>query len=113
MQVGQLVFPEGTLLDAGHVGVLASIGRERVVAYGRPRVGILSTGDELIEAPTPLRVGQIRDSNRHSLAALVRQAGCEPVDLGLARDSEADIEAHIRGGLDSCDAIVTSGATRP
>lgn len=109
VQVGQLVFAEGTLLDAGHVGVLASIGRQTVRAYGRPRVGILSTGDELIEAPTPLMVGQIRDSNRYSLAALVRQAGCEPFDLGLARDTEADIEAHLRTGLESCDAIVTSG----
>ena len=109
VQPGQLVFGEGTVLDAGHVGVLASIGCQTVRVYGRPRVGVLSTGDELIEAPTPLRVGQIRDSNRHSLAALVRQAGCEAIDLGLARDTEADIEAHLRTGLETCDAIVTSG----
>jgi molybdenum cofactor synthesis domain-containing protein len=107
--VGQVVFAARTELRAGHLGVLASIGLSELMAYPRARVGVLSTGDELIEAPAPLRVGQIRDSNRHTLLGLVRELGCVPVDLGLAIDDEKTIEAAIRRGLSECDAIVTSG----
>jgi molybdenum cofactor synthesis domain-containing protein len=80
-----------------------------VPVYPRPRVGVLSTGDELVDGPVDLRPGQIRDSNRHTLLALVRLAGCEPVDLGLARDDEAVITSVIESGGASCDALVTSG----
>jgi molybdopterin molybdotransferase len=106
---GQLVFARGTQLNAGHLGVLASIGRSHMRAYRRVRVGVLSTGDELISPPAPLGPGQIRDSNRHTLMALARQANCEVVDLGLAVDTEADIEAKVLTGLETCDALVTSG----
>lgn len=106
---GQLVFARGTQLNAGHLGVLASIGRSHTRAYRRVRVGVLSTGDELISPPAPLGPGQIRDSNRHTLMALARQANCEVIDLGLAVDTEADIEAKVLAGLESCDALVTSG----
>lgn len=106
---GDEVFPARTLLTAGHLGVLASLGYVRVPVYPRPRVGVLSTGDELVDGPVDLRPGQIRDSNRHTLLALVRQAGCEPVDLGLARDDEAVIASVVESGVESCDALVTSG----
>ena len=106
---GQVVFAAGAVLTAGHVGVLASIGRRSVRAFRRVCVGVLSTGDELIEAPTPLRVGQIRDSNRYTLAGLAKNADCDVIDLGLARDTDAEIEAKMRDGLARCDAIVTSG----
>jgi molybdenum cofactor synthesis domain-containing protein len=106
---GDEVFPPRTLLTAGHLGVLASLGYVNVPVYPRPRVGVLSTGDELVDGPVDLRPGQIRDSNRHTLLALVRLAGCEPVDLGLARDDEAVITSVIESGVASCDALVTSG----
>jgi molybdenum cofactor synthesis domain-containing protein len=106
---GDEVFPARTLLTAGHLGVLASLGYVNVPVYPRPRVGVLSTGDELVDGPVELRPGQIRDSNRHTLLALVRLAGCEPVDLGLARDDEAVISSVIESGVASCDALVTSG----
>ena len=61
----------------------------------RPRVGVLSTGDELVEGGAPLRPGQFRDSNRHALLPLVAAAGCEAVDLGLVRDDEAAVTAAI------------------
>jgi molybdenum cofactor synthesis domain-containing protein len=106
---GDEVFPPRTLLTAGHLGVLASLGYVNVPVYPRPRVGVLSSGDELVDGPVDLRPGQIRDSNRHTLLALVRLAGCEPVDLGLARDDEAVITSVIESGAASCDALVTSG----
>ena len=106
---GQLVFTPGAVLTAGHLGVLASLGRLQVRVHPRPRVGVLSTGDELIEGPQPLAPGQIRDSNRHALLALLDQSGCDAIDLGLVRDDEAAITAAIEHGVRVCDAMVTSG----
>jgi molybdopterin molybdotransferase len=109
VQVGQRVFASGEVLTPGHLGVLASVGRSSIRAHRKVRVGVLSTGDELIAPPAPLQVGQIRDSNRHTLLSLVAEANAEPVDLGLARDSEDEIRAKVEEGLATCDALVTSG----
>lgn len=109
VHAGQPLFDAGTELTPGHLGVLASIGATTVRARRRLRVGVLSTGDELIAAPAPLRIGQIRDSNRHTLLALVRRLGLEPVNLGLARDDASEIEARVLEAVESCDALVTSG----
>lgn len=109
VQPGQPLFDPGIELTPGHLGVLSSIGSTTVRARRRLRVGVLSTGDELIAAPAPLRVGQIRDSNRHTLIGLVRRLGLDAVDLGLARDNEAEIEGKVLDAVSSCDALVTSG----
>ncbi len=106
---GQQVFAAGTVLGPGHLGVLASIGVLSVRVHPKATVGVLSTGDELVEGGGPLRAGQIRDSNRHTLLALLRQAGCNAVDLGLARDDEAVIAAALKRGIGACDAVLTSG----
>ena len=105
----QLVFPSGTTLTAAHIGVLASIGVQDVLVLPRARVGVLSTGDELVDGPGPLGPGQIRESNRRTLLALVSQVNAEPVDLGLARDTEEEIGAALSAGLARCDVILTSG----
>ena len=70
---------------------------------------MLSTGDELVEGGAELRPGQIRDSNRPTLLALVRQSGFTPVDLGLVRDDETAIATAVEHGVATCDALVTSG----
>jgi molybdopterin molybdotransferase len=106
---GQAVFPARTLLGPGHLGVLASIGREKVDVYPRARVGVLSTGDELVEGGVPLQPGQIRDSNRLTLLSLCRQSGFDAVDLGRAPDDEELIAGAISDAVAGCDALVTSG----
>jgi molybdenum cofactor synthesis domain-containing protein len=106
---GQEVFPAFTVLTAGHLGVLASLGLRKVPVFPRARVGVLSTGDELVDGPDALRPGQIRDSNRHTLLALLREAGCEPIDLGLVRDDETAVRKAIEEGLAAGDALVTTG----
>ncbi|MCZ7535284.1 MAG: molybdopterin molybdotransferase MoeA [Acidimicrobiia bacterium] len=108
LRAGQRVFDAGTVLGPASVGVLASLDVARVSAYPRARVGVMSTGDELVESG-PLAAGQIRDSNRPMLLSLVADAGCEPVDLGVARDDEQYIVSTIEAGLETCDAILTSG----
>lgn len=108
LQVGDLVFTAGTILGPAHLGVLASIDVGQVRVHPRPRVGVISTGDELI-ASGPIGPGQIRDSNRPMLVALLAHAGFAPVDLGIARDDEAGMTAAISDALDRCDALLTSG----
>ena len=89
--------------------MLATLGIESIATHRRPLVGVISTGDELVEGPQPLAPGQIRDSNRRTLLSMVTQSGCTAVDLGLIRDDEDAVEAALRSGAEQCDAIITSG----
>jgi molybdenum cofactor synthesis domain-containing protein len=109
IEPGDLVVPAHSELTSARVGVLAEIGMERVTVYPRPRVGVISTGDELVTGGGPLGKGQIRDSNRPALLASVRSGGFEPIDLGLVADDEAAIVAALERGVGACDAVVTSG----
>ena len=109
LHAGTHVFAAGTELTAGHLGVLCSLGMTEVEAFPRLRVGVLSTGDELVDDGSPLRPGQIRDSNRRTLLALAQRVDVVPVDLGLAPDDPDEIETAITTGVQTCDAIVTSG----
>ncbi len=109
IEPGDLVLEAGTVLTAAHLGVLATVGVARVSVIPRPRVGVISTGDELVDDGTPLGPGQIRDSNRLTLRSLVRSSGFEAIDLGLVRDDESAIEAALLAGVERCDALVTTG----
>ena len=100
----------GTRLRPAEIGLLAALGRDSVAVHRRPRVAILATGDELVPAGASPGPGQIRDSNGPALAALVRQAGGEPVRLGIARDARDDLRAHLDAALAAgVDLIVTVG----
>ena len=109
IHAGDTVIEAGAVLGAGHIGVLASIGVESVLVHRRPRVGVLSTGDELVTGGAPLRPGQIRDSNRHALVPLVREVGAEVIDLGRVPDDRDAITAAIERAATECDALLTSG----
>ncbi|HEX4863126.1 MAG TPA: molybdopterin molybdotransferase MoeA, partial [Acidimicrobiales bacterium] len=75
IRAGEVVFAAGTVLGPGHIGVLCSVGREKVHAVPAPVVGVLSTGDELVDGGGALRPGQIRDSNRRTLLSLLSRDG--------------------------------------
>ena len=109
LRAGDVVIAPGLELTAGHLGLLAGVGRSHVRVVRRARVGVMSTGDELVDGGAALAPGQIRDANRHSLLALLRDLGCEAVDLGIVADDVAAIRAAIVDGVGSCDALVTSG----
>jgi molybdopterin molybdotransferase len=106
---GDRLFPAGTVVTPAIVGVLASINAQSVSVVPRARVAVLSTGDELVEDGGPLRPGQIRESNRKMLAGMLRETGCEVVDLGTVADDEAALETVLRGAVGECDAVVSSG----
>ncbi len=107
--IGQEVFDPGVVLSPGHLGVLASLGHRDILVFPRVRVGVFSTGDELVDGSEPLRPGQIRDSNRITLLALLAQSGCEGVDLGRIADDETAITEALATGAAQCDALITSG----
>src|SRR5581483_5520188 len=92
---GQVGLEKGRVLRAADVGLLASVGRSLVLVRQRPRVAILSTGNELAEVDEALRQGQIVNSNAYTLAAAVREAGGIPVPLAIARDTLAEIRAAL------------------
>ncbi len=109
LAAGQVVFEPGTVLHAAAIGVLSSVGATTVRAHPRPRVGVLSTGDELVEGGGVLAPGKIRDSNRPMLLGLVEEAGLDPIDLGIAVDDEDRIVGVLEDALARCDAVLTSG----
>jgi molybdenum cofactor synthesis domain-containing protein len=109
LEVGDPAIPAGSVLGPAGIGVVASLGHPSVNVVRRARVAVMSTGDELVQAGTPLAIGQIRDSNRPMLMALVAQTGCEVVDFGVGIDDEAVITERLRKAAATCDAVVTSG----
>jgi molybdopterin molybdotransferase len=106
---GDEVFAAGAQLSAAHIGVLASLGLEEALVYPRPRVGVISTGDELTSGPGPLKFGKIRDSNRPALLAQVKADGFVPVDLGGAPDEPVALTKTLHAAAQECDALLTSG----
>ena len=109
VRAGAALYPAGTFVTPAVAGVLASVNAAVVSVVPRARVAVLSTGDELIDDGSPLRPGQIRESNRTMLLGAVRDAGCDAVDLGIVRDDETVLERVLRDAAATCDAIVTSG----
>ena len=106
---GDLVMSSGKLLRPQECSMLASLNRSEVQVHKRPRVAVVSTGDELTPLGNALEPGKIRDSNRYGICAQLREAGCIPIDMGIARDHEAETERIFRDGLNRADALITSG----
>ena len=108
---GQVLIPAGALLLPHHVGTLASLGQVRVRVSARPRVGIISTGDEIIPADATPRGSQMRDVNAPVLAAAVEACGGEAVHFGIVPDVYDALLARVREALDSCDMVLVSGGS--
>jgi len=105
---GSVVVEAGRVLTPADLGMLASVGRGAVTVRQRPRVAVLSTGDELVEAEQPLGPGQIRNSNSYTLYGQIQAMGAVPIKLGIARDTREDLEEKLKWGL-SCHALITTG----
>lgn len=111
---GEVVLRKGSRIGAGEIGVLAALGHAEVVVCRRPRVAIVSTGDELVDvtaAGTKDEArGQVVDCNRPMLRALVEEAGAEAVDFGIIPDDEGAIQKTFADALATADVVVSSGA---
>ncbi len=110
LEIGDCPLKAGTLLRAAEIGVLAMMGQAAVTVYRRPRVGVISTGNELADFDELALVHagrRIMNSNSYALAAQLQESGAEPLLLGIARDSRESLRQHLRSAL-GCDALITS-----
>jgi molybdopterin molybdotransferase len=108
LRAGSVALPRGSLIGAGEIGLLASLGHAEVRVHRKPRVAILPTGDELRELGSPAEPGSIVNSNAYSLAAAVASAGAEPHVLPIARDRAEEIRARLREAR-GADLLLTIG----
>jgi len=109
VRVGDEVFPAGVVVRPAVDAVLASVNAQHLTVYPRARVAVLSTGDELVDDGSPLRIGQIRESNKTMLAGMLEESGCDVLDLGVVPDREDELERVLRHAAAECDAVVSSG----
>ena len=111
MAVGELLVGSGQLLGPTEIGLLATAGVHTVQCFGKPKVGVLSTGNELVDisSPAPLQGSQIRDSNRAALLAAFRQDGYDVMDFGIVGDTHDALRAVLLQACRDCDVVVTSG----
>jgi len=107
VRVGDRVLDAGHVLGAAEIGLLATLGHTQVSVYRRPRVAVLSTGNELADLGTEPAAGQIPNTNTYSLMAQIVEAGGEAINLGVAPDRLDAIEERLRAGLDA-DMLVSS-----
>jgi molybdopterin molybdotransferase len=106
---GDLIAARGEPLDAARLALAASVGLTTLAVHRRPRVALMSTGDELVELGGRLGPGQIYDSNRFALRAVLEEAGAEVLPLGLAPDEPETLRSLVLEALNEADALVTSG----
>ena len=106
---GNIILKKGRRLKAQDLGLLAMLGIARVSVHKKPRVALLSSGNELVDVNEPLTAGKIHDSNSTALAALIRSTDAEVLNLGIARDSHASVEELLNKALaEQVDLIITS-----
>jgi molybdopterin molybdotransferase len=112
VEVGEVVVPKGRRLRAAELGGLMALGMTKIPVRLPPKVGILSTGDEVIDPQNQPEPGQVRDVNSYTLSALVEQHGGEPVRFGILPDRRDAIEAAVTQALDTCDMVtITAGSS--
>jgi molybdopterin molybdotransferase len=109
VQKGQQLATAGTIIDSALLGTLAAQGITAPLVYAVPKVGIITTGSELVEPGTQLTGGKIVNTNQYTFRAAVAQAGCEPIFLGTPGDDPEAIAAAIAQGLPQCDLLISTG----
>ena len=108
---GELVFPRGRRLRPHDIGALTGVGISSIPVYRRPRVALISTGDEIVDADTEPLPGQVRNINQHSLAGLIEECGGELKDWGVIRDDRSELTTAIGAALQWGDLVLLSGGS--
>jgi len=108
---GEMVFPRGRRLRAHDLGALTGVGISSISVFKRPRVALISTGDEIVDADTEPLPGQVRNINQHSLAGLIEEVGGELKDWGVIRDDRGELTKAIGAALEWGDVVLLSGGS--
>ncbi len=108
---GEVAVEAGTRLQPHHLGLLAALGATRVSVMKKPKVSVISTGDELVDPGCKSRPNQIVDVNRLILSSLCLELGTEPLNVGIARDDVNEIRIKVEEGLERADVTITTGGT--
>lgn len=106
---GEIIATEGTVVSPPILGLMAGLGITSVPVFRRPKIAIISTGDELLDIHEPLRPGKIRNSNSHTLAAYIRDIGADPIILRNPKDKVEEVGSMILQGLEQADMVITTG----
>ena len=109
VRAGAVVLTAGSVLRPQDLGLIASLGFAEIVVHRRPRVALLSTGDEVVEPGQPRRPGQIYDANRFSLGGMVEGAGADTLDLGIVPDVRELLRERLLQAASAADVVLTSG----
>ncbi|KUO60388.1 MAG: molybdenum cofactor biosynthesis protein [Gracilibacter sp. BRH_c7a] len=107
--IDEVIAYKGTVISPPVVGLMSALGITKVEVHKRPRIGIISTGDELLDITEPLSPGKIRNSNAYALAAYCKELGAEPVILGNVCDKTEEVAMFINRGLAEADMVITTG----
>ena len=108
---GEPIFPRGRRLRAHDLGALTGVGISSIHVHKRPRVALISTGDEIVDADSNPKPGQVRNINQHSLSGLIEEAGGELKDWGVVRDDRAQLTEAVGAALAWADAVLLSGGS--
>jgi molybdopterin molybdotransferase len=109
LMAGQAALHTGARLTPAACGLLASLGLPEITVWRRPRVAYFSTGDEILSLGEAPREGAVYDSNRYTVHGLLKQLGCDVIDMGVVKDDPAALETAFRQAAAQADAIITSG----
>lgn len=111
IKIGECVIKKGTVLSPAHIGLLASVGKAEIDVVKKPLIGIISTGNEIIELDEKLTQGKIREVNSHQLSALCRSYGCDVKRYGTVKDEYEKIFSAVEAAKNECDIVLISGGS--
>ncbi len=109
IEFGDIILKKGKTLGVADIGILATLGKKNVKVYKKPRVGILATGDELVNIEEEIKNGKIRNSNSYTIAAAVEKLGGQAIMLGISRDDIDFIKEKLKDSIEDVDMIITTG----
>ncbi|MBQ7862455.1 MAG: molybdopterin molybdenumtransferase MoeA [Clostridia bacterium] len=111
VKVGQTVIKKGTKITSRHIGILCALGITQVECARKIRVGIISSGDEIVSVENEVPMGKIRDINSHFLAALIKENGYDAIEYGILKDDFDELYSTLQKAADECDAVLISGGS--
>lgn len=111
IQKGEIAAEVGTRLKPQHLGLIAALGQSKIKVFDKPKIAVLTTGNELTELGNKLEENQIYDTNKIVVSALCSEIGAEPLDLGIAKDEVREIAKKLKTCLSKADMVITSGGT--